>query len=120
VRETWAEHPDGDGILYRATDPGRDDENSGLRWRPSIFMRPEASRITLEIAAIRPERLQNISEADAIAEGVQGCIDTTGMSSLRIGAEGYKLLWDSINGKKHPFRSNPFVWVTTFRSLKGL
>ena len=64
VRETWRE--DGRGIVtYRATDP----ETAG-RWKPSIHMPRRFSRIDLLIKDIRARRLQEISDRDAIAEGV--------------------------------------------------
>jgi hypothetical protein len=88
-------------------------------WTPSIFMPRWASRITLEIVSVRVERVQEISEADSISEGIQGCIDTTGMSSLRIGAEKYRELWDSINAKRdgYAWKDNPWVWVIEFKKL---
>ena len=81
VRETWARDSEDGAVFYRA-DVGTGNEAddwqhnidfgaSGYRWRPSIHMPRAASRITLEITAVRVERLQDISEADAIAEGVQ-------------------------------------------------
>lgn len=64
VKETWAEHPDGDGIIYRATDPGWDDSGSGLKWKSSMSMPRTASRLTLEILSVRVERVEAISEVD--------------------------------------------------------
>jgi hypothetical protein len=72
---------------------------------PSIFMPRWASRITLEIAGIRVERLQMISSYEAQCEGVH------------TGALGFQKLWDSINGKKYPWSDNPWVWVIEFRRL---
>jgi len=126
IRETWAHepgsHPDDAGFLYRATDPGWDAEPSGLRWKPSIFMPRWASRITLEITNVRVERVQDISEEDAEAEGITdaeiliGILSGNG-SKEKPFARTYADLWDSINGKKHPWSSNPWVWVYEFRRV---
>jgi hypothetical protein len=72
-------------------------------WRPSIFMPRWASRITLEITGVRVERLQQISDADALAEGC----------SL---ASVYARLWESIHGPGS-WDANPWVWVVEFRWL---
>jgi hypothetical protein len=52
-------------------------------------------------------RLQDISEEDAKSEGCEAWVDTDLTNSYRL---GYIHLWDAINGKKHPWSSNPFVW----------
>ena len=72
VREAWAQNPDHPGVQYNSAvcyraDPGHDYD--GLKWRPSIHMPRWASRITLLVETITVERLQDISEVDAIAEG---------------------------------------------------
>jgi len=86
--------------------------------RPSIHMPRWASRIALEITNVRVERLQDISEEDAQAEGVPKSITQYG---LTIDYENYREpfieLWDKINGKKHPWASNPWVWVVEFRKI---
>lgn len=86
------------------------------RYRHARFMPRIVSRLTLEIVRVRCELLQAISEEDAIAEGV------TSLCEPRIPRlpgwthrEGYKQLWDQINGKKHPWSANPWVWVVEFR-----
>jgi hypothetical protein len=70
-----------------------------------------ASRITLEITGLRWERLQAISEADAIAEGFpfDGC---GGWGAVNI----FKLTWNSLYGKKPgcDWNANPYVWVIQF------
>lgn len=113
VKETWARHPDGDGVVYRATDPGWDDEGQ-IKWRPSIYMPRTASRITLETTGVRAERLQDISERDAMSEGVER--DGAGWRNYyHVAArDSFASLWDSINGKRAPWASNPWVWVVTF------
>lgn len=94
--------PDNAQICYRAD---LVHENSGCVWRPSIHMPRWASRITLEITKVRVERLQDISEEDALAEG-QPCNDRTARSN-------YMILWDSLHGKG-AWNNNPFVWVIEF------
>lgn len=121
VRETWAHErdgtgcPDDTGVLYRATDPGWDDEGTGLRWRPSIYMPRWASRITLEITAVRVERLQSISEADARAEGVTP--NAFEQTSDNWGGVLYRRLWEQINGPGS-WHANPWVWAITFQRLE--
>lgn len=107
------------------------------RWKPSIHMPRWASRITLEITDIRVERLQDISEEDAKAEGLKaitkdggitikyGIPDTDGLPGTdNFGWQwqdwhidprmAYKLLWESINGAGS-WEVNPFVWVIQFK-----
>jgi len=91
------------------------------RWTPAIHMPRAASRITLEVTEIRVERLQNISEADARAEGVNLQPRLTGYSKdggCRWEPEdprtAYCSLWESINGPGS-WESNPWVWVVSFK-----
>lgn len=84
-----------------------------LKWRASIFMPRAVSRITLEITEIRIERLQDISEEDAKAEGVPPFDWNDGWSLRPVPA--FTKLWDSINGTKYPWSSNPWVWCVNFK-----
>ncbi|HBO0981495.1 TPA: hypothetical protein L4E58_001309 [Pseudomonas aeruginosa] len=86
------------------------------KWKPSIHMPRWASRILLEITAVRVERLQDITEDQAIAEGIDthpmgfygnGCI-TAGGAFLE--------LWESINGDGR-WAANPWVWVVEFKRV---
>ena len=85
--------------IYRADGEMPGDE----RWQPSIHMPRWASRLTLEITGVRVERLHDISEADAIAEGCDS-------------ADGFRELWGSINGDG-AWDANPWVWVVVFRQV---
>jgi hypothetical protein len=122
VRETFAwladgtGCPDDAGVLYRATDPGWDDEETGLRWRPSIFMPRAASRILLEITDLRVERLQAISEADAKAEGAPLEQPVMGPPCHVL---GFLNIWETINGAGS-WDANPWVWVVSFRRLPSI
>jgi len=134
VRETYAwsgdsSIPEADRIAsgevwYRA-DGGR---GGGIRWRPSIFMPRWASRILLEITGVRVERLQDISEADCWAEGidaVDGVFDESiPAMAQRMGrlcedaAPTFACLWESINGTDS-WNANPLVWVVSFRRVEA-
>lgn len=125
VRETWRERvPDQDGRIldYRADHFSEDPCNEP--WKPSIYMPREASRITLEIASVRIERLNDISEADARAEGVTPqsngryhCGFDDGKVECRSPVTAYAWLWNSINGLDS-WSANPWVWVVEFKVVK--
>lgn len=95
-------------------------------WKPSIFMPKEACRIFLKVKAIRVERLQDISEEDAIAEGVSSLNNiwqyylnknTKPSYGMRTAARSFKTLWASINGWDQWFE-NPFVFVYEFERIE--
>lgn len=107
------EHNQFAGIL---DDPfGRIIEDSERKWRPSIFTHRWASRITLEVTGIRVERLNEISEKDAKAEGCGGEFWKDG-TMTRSPIAQYIALWESINGPGS-WEANPWVWVVEFRKV---
>lgn len=121
-RADW-ETGKGYAISYPATDGIKEwidaDDNIGSGCKPSIHMPRWASRITLEITGVRVDRLQDISEADAIAEG---CPIKNPDSFVRghgaASASGwYSDLWQSINGPGS-WDENPWVWVVEFKRLE--
>lgn len=117
------------GVLIPSLEPTRylyaaDDPSLGP-WRPSIHMPRRASRISLEVTATRRERLQDISEADAIAEGMvythvhsiddrESCYtDFRGYSTTY----QFRLIWQSIHGPAS-WQANPLVDVISFKRIK--
>lgn len=86
----------------------------GFKRKPSIHMPRWASRITLEIVNIRVQRLQDVTDDDAEAEGV----DTTNASICGYCKKRFEKLWDSINAKRgYSWKSNPWVWVIEFKRI---
>lgn len=104
--------------------------NINKGWKPSIHMPKEAAIIFLEVTNVRVERLQDISEEDAIAEGtpiveidkltrkpMYKSINNTGRYLSDLAREGFKILWKSINGEDS-WKSNPWVWVYEFKVVE--
>lgn len=87
---------------------------------PSIFMPRQLSRITLEITDVRVQRLHDISEEDAKAEGVSLDCPVGHIPSYQSAPYTYCFaqLWDSIDGEKHPWESNAFVWALSFQRVQ--
>jgi hypothetical protein len=128
VRETWAFNPDHPGqhahAIYRA-DP--ECEYDTDRWTPSIHMPRRACRILLEIVSVRVERLNDISEADCWAEGIEACdglqdyMTIIGMAKrmgrqIEDAAPTFAALWESIN-RAGSWDANPWVWVVEFKRV---
>jgi len=92
------------------------------RWRPSIHMPRWASRITLEVTGIRVDRVQDVSEADARAEGVTATYGTARQDDEKRWRADHRAefakLWDAINAKRgYGWDTNPWVWVVEFRRV---
>jgi len=116
------------------------------QWRPNIFLPRWASRITLEVTGVRAERLQAIADADIRAEGVDVPVsppDAQGRSELLVRLSGkhpptdylrpyrgqpyteaeirraeFASLWDSLNGARASWASNPWVWCIEFKRVE--
>lgn len=132
VREAWCDMRGG-GFDVTHTHKGIEDADSmrcreefGYKWKPSIHMRRWACRTVLEITDLWGERLQDISEEDALAEGVTGP-HMVGYPAYRIPGDSkpryssavaaYKHIWESINGKGS-WERNDLVWVVSFAKVQ--
>lgn len=142
VRETWAEagnfasneFANSEIIAYRTEDAVFYDNNKPLdtfawnwdkiKWKPSIFMPKSVCRNFLRCTDVRVERLHDISEEDAISEGIK--IDDgfeqfhnygKGYKYLNSAVESFFSLWESINGKQS-LDENPWTWVYSFEKIE--
>lgn len=107
----WGE---GSRIWYWAD--GNPDFGDWTKPRPSIHMPRWASRITLEITDVRVQRLQDISEADCIAEGITHADLPSNPQDDQRARTWYRGLWEQINGADS-WAANPWVWVVEFRRI---
>lgn len=137
VRECFADEAGGtrkfagEHIYYRADGDGVDLQ--GGRWKPSIHMPRWACRIVLEIVSVRVERLQDISESDALAEGILADsfehngqryfrdyrltdAEASTQPALTCPRESFRSLWESINDPES-WQANPWVWVVEFKKV---
>jgi|WetSurMetagenome_2_1015567.scaffolds.fasta_scaffold178861_4 hypothetical protein len=99
---------DGDGFgVYRK------DGSEASPWLSPMRMPKDAARYVIEVDSATPQRLQNISPADIMAEGIDDRFD---------GEKGIKThfadAWDSLNGKRAPWASNPWVWAYAFHLVQ--
>lgn len=132
VRETWApvdflaggyELEEPHCVGYRADESARycfgDKQRaadtyawnwSAVKWKPSIFMPRWASRITLEVIDVRVQRVRDIGESDAVAEGMPA------HRPLAV----FRDLWETLNAKRgYGWDVNPWVWAVTFRRVQA-
>lgn len=128
VKETWAQ--DLHGEIFYAADY-LNNPSIIEKWKPSIFMPRKIARILLEISNIRVERLQEMTEGDAKAEGVyeyspghgtwwaKDPKDGQGFGPWGFAKGAYSEVWESINGKDS-WDKNPWVWVIEFKRIEGV
>ncbi|RKH14333.1 hypothetical protein D7V97_03365 [Corallococcus sp. CA053C] len=154
VRETWGLEDgkdDGERVVWQADRAAAWRSNlndrfylasdyAPTRWRPSIHMPRWASRLTLDVASVRVERLHDITEEDAKAEGL-ACITKDGGRTWKYGIPdrdglpgtddtgwpwvdwdvsprvAFERLWSSINGAES-WDANPWVWRIEFRQVE--
>jgi len=134
VRETWHLEIDleSDNFSYVYKADGEDYSDCKLLsgkpfvWKPSIHMPREAARLFLKITGVRVERLQNISEADCLNEGiyqmnVDVCYSWEKAKHCYLSPKSaFIALWNSINAKRgYPFDSGVWVWVYEFERVMG-
>jgi hypothetical protein len=131
TRETWAPHPEftlrsPDGCIYRA-DRGGDYQGAAqgdFKWKPSIFMPRWASRLTLDITSLWPQRLHSTWESDFFAEGIKkatkdGNLWKYGLDSIPwedwalTPRAAFSTGWSKINPKS-PWEKNDWVWRVEF------
>lgn len=133
VRETWSRDESGE-YVYRTNYGTTEDDSfppSMFKWHPSIHMPREAARIFLRVTNVRVERLQEITEEDATAEGIswldEACYSNNGWAPTLydpdsggspVFRDGFTALWDSINAKRgYGWGTNPWVWVIEFERV---
>lgn len=132
VRETWTKvrlqhNSCKDSIIFRADNCIYG--GNPIKWKPSIYMPRKHARIFLEITNIRVERVQDITEKDAVDEGISLVHNAYGRDRYGVwGKNGYwsnesaktifQYLWNSINEKRgYGWEVNPWVWVIEFKKL---
>jgi hypothetical protein len=131
VRETWSAIMNGgwtiadarrrmfdEKIVYRADGNGYED---GDGWWPSIHMPREFSRLTLTVTDVRVQRVQDVTEEDAQAEGARPAFSYPGwegVSAVPHYRWGFHELWNSIHGPD-AWDANPWVVALTFTVRKG-
>lgn len=125
VRETWM--PNGPGVIHYRADI-QQDMDSGLRWRPSIYMPRSASRLTLEITAVRVERVQQITDEDAVREGIVEGLHGFYVPGIGEDHPGQCFVgpryafgngWDKLHGPG-AWDRNEWVWAIEFKVIAAM
>lgn len=130
VRETWGKGYEEGSYIYKASDKLASlpsfKESSRLIYHPSIHMPKEAARIFLKVTDVRVERLQDITEEQAIKEGFtdnRGFIHSPQdeYDNIHSAKQGFYSLWDSTVKKadlnKYGWSANPYVFVIEFEKI---
>jgi len=139
VRETWRKISIGFDIFEHKADMHNDE--SVIPWKPPVSMPRAAARIFLRVADVQVERLQNISEVDARAEGIKSFwlhkehggewhesnsppfvgVGRDGDNMHRTRRDAFQQLWNSLNAKRdggaYTWEMNPWVWVYEFERM---
>jgi len=133
VRETWglfdtqpSDGPERATVFYRADPDLHPNFLKYQLWRPSIHIPRWASRLTLEVTGVRVQRVQEISEVDAAAEGagtaafeVEVPVRAAPLRSPECHKAGFAILWDSINAKRgYGWDANPWVWMIELQRIE--
>lgn len=132
VRETWQttwnENKNRWDTIYKADGGYWIDDDGIMKWKPSIYMPKKRARIFLEVTNVKVERLQDISEEDAISEGIEIIhyaepivpiykrYDLDEKKGTTNPKYSFQTIWQKINGKES-WQSNPFVWVYEFKQV---
>lgn len=139
IKETWRTYKSldhlkptsilaGAGIEYKAGGSSVHGHDSLLgmgKWRPSIFMRNVFSRVHLQNSMVLVQRLHQITEREANAEGVDPVLlpfDYEILGAKKSYRNGFMVTWDTINSERkggHPWNKNPWVWVIKFRVISN-
>lgn len=130
VRESWTRWCSDEGCDKRGHIAYRADASAEVErmtsWRSPLHMPRWASRLTLEVVEVRVQRVQEISEQDAEAEGIErdeyGRAVNPVVAGLKTrvshtAVQAYRHAWDAINGRRFPWSSNPWVWAVTFKRV---
>ena len=132
VRETWQttwnENKKSWDTIYKADGGYWIDDDGIMKWKPSIYMPKKRARIFLEVTNIRVQRLQEISEEDAIAEGIKKTWINDDIKQCKFknyindgkgsksAIDSFISLWKKINGEDS-WNVNPWVWVYEFKQV---
>ena len=123
VKEAWHQHYAGEVLGGRPCYRADDKCQAALPWKSSRYMPRWASRILLELTDVRIQQVQEISEADAIAEGVlpedwEDRVPAGPICTSHVGRIAFRNVWDSLNHKRgYGWDADPWVWLLTFKVL---